>query len=145
MKWHRIFLLFVFITSAVIIPYTAASDKTDFINSLNGERVYVYFFYFTQHCDECLIVEQALLKVLNEYYFQELKNKRLIYKKINLTDPDPESKKIAQELKVRRQLLLVVSGDTVINLTRDAFRFAETRYEQFCISTRKAIDQELSQ
>ena len=146
MKWYRILILIsVFITVQAILPDTTASDKINFINSLNGEQVYIYYFYFTPPCDECIIVEKALLKVLNEYYSQELKNKQLIYRKINLTDPDPESKKIAQELKVRRQLLLLVSGDTVVNLTKDAFRFAETQYELFHNSIRKAIDQELSQ
>lgn len=115
------------------------------IYGLNRQPVYIYYFYFTPRCEECLIVEKALVKVLDEYYSKELKNQSLIYKKINLTNPDPESRKIAQDLKVRRQLLLIVSGDTILNLTRDAFRYAENQYELFRSSMKNSIDQVLSQ
>lgn len=108
-------------------------------------QIYIYYFYFTPRCEECEIVEKAMLKVLNENYSQELKNKRIIFQIINLTDPDPESKKIIEELRVRRQLLLLVHGESIINQTRDAFKYAENQYDQFRESMKNAIDQALSQ
>ena len=145
LKWYRILILaFTLITGLVMLPGTASADKAVFENGLNGQQVYIYYFYFTPRCDECIIVEEALLKILNGHYSQELKNKRLIFQKINLSDPDPESRKIIQELRVRRQLLLLVSGDIKVNLTRDAFRFAENQYEHFRDITKNAIDQALS-
>ena len=145
LKWYRILILaFTLITCLVMLPGTASADRVVFENGLNGQKVYIYYFYFTPRCDECIIVEKALLKVLNGHYSRELKNKRLIFQKINLSDPDPESRKIIQELRVRRQLLLLVSGDIKVNLTRDAFRFAENQYEHFRDITKNAIDQALS-
>jgi hypothetical protein len=64
---------------------------------------------------------------------------------MDLTNPDSESKKIIQELRVRRQLLLLVSGETTVNLTKDAFRYAENQYERFRDIIKAAIDQALSQ
>lgn len=106
--------------------------------------VYIYYFYFDRRCEECIILENALRKLLNEHYSQELKSKRLIFKMINLTKPDSESKEIIQELKVRRQLLLVVSEGVTVNMTRDAFRFAENQYERFRDEMKTKIDQVLS-
>lgn len=128
-----------------MLPGVASADKAVFENGLSGEQVNIYFFYFTPRCEECIIAEEALLKVLNGHYSQELKNKRLIFQKINLSDPDPESKKIIQELRVRRQLLLLVYGDITVNLTRDTFRFSEKQYELFRDIMKNAIDQALSQ
>jgi hypothetical protein len=144
-EYLRIIILAVAFISSLVIPADIAfANKTHLKNGLNSQPVYIYYFYFTPRCDECLIVEKALVKVLDDYYSEELRSKQLIYKTINLTDPDPESKKIAQELRVRRQLLLLVSGDTIVNMTRDAFRYAETRYELFRDSMKNAIDQILS-
>ncbi len=145
LKWYRTLILaFTLITGLVMLSSTTSADKAVFENSLDGQQVYIYYFYFTPRCDECIIVEEALLKILNGHYSQEVKNKRLIFQIINLSDPDPESKKIIKELRVRRQLLLLVSGDIKINLTRDAFRFAENQYERFRDIMKNAIDQVLS-
>jgi hypothetical protein len=124
---------------------TSDGEAVSIYSRLSREPIYVYYFYFTPRCEECLIVEKALVKVLNDYYSQAMKDRRLIYKTINLTNPDPESRKIAQDLKVRRQLLLIVSGDTILNLTRDAFRYAENQYELFRNSMKNSIDQVLTQ
>jgi hypothetical protein len=110
-----------------------------------SQPVYIYYFYFTPRCEECLILEKTLVKFLNENYSRELKDQLILYKTINLTDPDPESKKIAQDLKVRRQLLLIISGDIILNVTKDAFRYAETQYDLFSISMKKSISQVLTQ
>jgi predicted DsbA family dithiol-disulfide isomerase len=126
-------------------PFAVTAEKVSARNVLNDQPIYIYYFYFTPRCDECIILEKALLKVLNGHYAQELKSKRLILKMINLTNPDPESKKIIQELRVRRQLLLLVSGETKVNLTKDAFRYAENQYERFRDIIKAAIDQALSQ
>ena len=146
MKWRRfLILVFVFITGVIILPGITSANKVVFNNRFNSQPVYVYYFYFTPRCDECIILEKSLSKVLNGHYSQELKNKQLIFKMIDLSNPDSESKKIIQELRVRRQLLLLVHGETIVNLTRDAFRYAENQYDQFRDIMRNAIDQALSQ
>ncbi len=138
-------LIFISFTGLAMKPFVASADNTAIKNVLNDNPVYIYYFYFTPRCDECIILEKALLKVLNGQYSQELKSKRLIFKMIDLTNPDSESKKIIQELRVRRQLLLLVSGETTVNLTKDAFRYAENQYERFRDIIKAAIDQALSQ
>ncbi len=127
-----------------IQPVYSLQSGASFTDYSNNQAVNLYYFYFTPRCDECIILENALQKVLNNHYSQELKSKKLIYKGINLSDPDAESRKIIQDLRVRRQLLLLVSGDTIINLTKDAFRYAENQHERFSEFITKAIDQVLS-
>lgn len=146
LKWSGLLILiFISFTDLAFKPFSASAEKVITGNVLNEQSVYIYYFYFTPRCDECIILEKALLKVLNGQYSQELKSKRLIFKMINLTNPDSESKKIIQELRVRRQLLLLVSGETTVNLTKDAFRYAENQYERFRDLIKTAIDQALTQ
>jgi hypothetical protein len=147
----RFNLLLIFLSTFVSLIchtgdplYASQSGKNSSASYSNDQPVYLYYFYFTPRCDECIILENALQKVLNSYYSQEIKSKKLIYKGINLTDPDTESRKIIQDLRVRRQLLLLVSGDTIINLTKDAFRYAESQHERFTEFITNAIDQVLS-
>jgi hypothetical protein len=146
LKFSRIFILiFISIIGLNIKPVVAGNYKSSVVINLNEQPVYIYYFYFTPRCDECMILEKALLKVLNGHYSNELKSKQLIYKMINLSDPDSESRKIIQELRVRRQLLLLVSGEISVNLTKDAFRYAENQHERFNDLIKNAIDQALSQ
>jgi hypothetical protein len=146
LKWSRLSLLiFISFTSLYFKSVAASAEGTISINVLNEQPVYIYYFFFTPRCDECIILEKALQKVLNGNYSQELKSKRLIFKMIDLTNPDSESKKIIKELGVRRQLLLLVSGETKVNLTKDAFRYAENQYDHFRDFIKTAIDQVLTQ
>ena len=114
-------------------------------NIRNPQNVLIYYFYFTPRCEECYIVENEVKKVIKEFYSNELKNQQLVFRMINLTNPDPASKIIIKELKVRRQLLLVISGGITQNLTKDAFRYAEKQKSQFSKMLITAINQALSQ
>jgi hypothetical protein len=145
-RWSKIAITALAVMGGITFsPGNVSADRGDLEIGSNSGQIYLYYFYFTPRCEECEIVEKATLKLLNENYSRELKNKRIIFQIINLTDPDPESKKIIEELKVRRQLLLLVQGETIVNLTRDAFRYAENQYDQFRDSMKNAIDQALSQ
>lgn len=137
-------LAFTFIAGLVLIPGAVSAEEAVFEDGMKGRQVYIYYFYFTPRCDECLILEEGLQKVLDGDFPRELKDNRLIFKKINLSDPDPGSKEIIRELRVRRQLLLLVSGETKVNLTRDAFRYVETQYDHFHKIMKDAIKQALS-
>lgn len=108
------------------------------------QPVYIYYFYFTPRCEECIILEKALVKVLKSDYTTQVNNKQLVFKMIDLTNPDSESKKIIQELRVRRQLLLLIDGELTINLTKDAFRYAENQYDKFRDLMKNSIDQALA-
>ena len=139
-----IILALILLIGFTFKPVYALQSGTPFTTYSDNQPVYLYYFFFTPRCEECMILEKALLEVLNEHYSQELKSKKLIFKLINLSDPDAESNKIIQELRVRRQLLLLVSGDTIVNLTKDAFRYAENQHDRFTEFMTKAIDQVLS-
>jgi hypothetical protein len=143
---HSWMLILTFISLAGLSnhPVNALQSGSSFTTYSNNPAVYLYYFFFTPRCEECMILEKALLQVLNEHYTQELKSKKLNFKMVNLSDPDAESRKIIQDLRVRRQLLLLVSGDTIINLTKDAFRYAENQHERFTEYMTNAIDQVLS-
>jgi len=113
--------------------------------NLDRNKVDIYYFHFVPRCDECIIMEAALFKILREDYPEATKAGHLNFKSINLSDPDPESEQLIKKLRVRRQLLLLVRDDTTVNLTRDAFRFVERDHERFRNLMKEAIDLALSQ
>lgn len=95
------------------------------------KQVLLYYFYFVPRCDECLLLDKALEELLEKHYRNEMQNGRLVFRRINLSDPDMDEEAIIRELRIRRQLLLLVSDGETINLTRDAFRFVERDNERF--------------
>lgn len=144
-KLPALVLLVAFYSNPSALCGTSSGNDRGYSENLQRNEVFLYYFYFVPRCDECIILETALLKMLQDFYHDEVNDGDLIFKKINLSDPDPESEQLIKKLRVRRQLLLLVRDDTTENLTRDAFRFVERDYERFRILMKEAIDRALSQ
>lgn len=127
-----------------VSPDTTASPA--YQHGFESERpVNIYYFYFTPRCDECIILGNGLRLILSEHYAREIDSGKLVFKEINLTDPDEDEKEIIKKLRVRRQLLLLVTEENTLNLTRDAFRFVERDFERFVRTMREAMDEALAQ
>ncbi|TVR73443.1 MAG: hypothetical protein EA408_04890 [Marinilabiliales bacterium] len=110
---------------------TISSVTTPAALPAGNNQAYLYYFYFVPRCDECLILDKALGELLDKHYLEEIENGRLIFRRINLSDPDSQEQEIIRDLRVRRQLLLLVSEEETVNLTRDAFRFVERDPDRF--------------
>jgi hypothetical protein len=136
---------FFLIAALSSLPNIVQGKSTPFNNNKYPQNVLIYYFYFTPRCKECYSVERSVKKILNEQYSDQLKSGRIIFKMMNLTHPDPESKRIIQQLKVRRQLLLLLYGDITLNLTKDAFRYVDKQNNKFREMMQNAINQGLSQ
>ncbi len=132
--------VFMFCLSLPVYPAWFTGSHTGSFLSANhaaapqpagNSQAYLYYFYFIPRCDECMLLDKALGELLDKHYLEEIENGRLIFRRINLSDPDRQEQKIISDLRVRRQLLLLVSGEEKINLTREAFRFVERDPERF--------------
>ena len=117
----------------------SAANTTE-VQPAGNKQNYLYYFYFVPRCDECLILDKALEELLEKHYRKELEKGQLVFKRINLSEPEMEDEAIIRDLRVRRQLLLLVSGEDRINLTRDAFRFVERDPERFMQSVMNPLN-----
>ncbi len=129
--------------SVSLTGYTAgnfSAVNTTEVQPDGNKQTYLYYFYFVPRCDECLVLDKALEELLEKHYRKELENGQLVFKRINLSEPERADEAIIRDLRVRRQLLLLVSDDDRINLTRDAFRFVERDPERFMQSVMNPLN-----
>ena len=87
-------------------------------------KVDVYYFHTNTRCATCRAIEsEAKLDV------QELFGKDVSFSAYNLDEAKGEAK--GKELGVNSQVLLVVKGDTKINITNEGFLYARTDPDKF--------------
>ncbi len=112
-------------------------EKTDAIIS-KTEKVEVYYFHYTRRCVTCTTVENEIRATLDEFYSEEMKSRDVVFKAINLDDPDSEE--IAKKLEISGQTLLIVAGNKKENLTTDAFLNAKSNPERLRGIIKSTID-----
>ncbi len=115
------------------------SESNDNKSSINVEesneknKVVVYYFHNARRCATCKAVEAVTKKALQELYGDDVELK--VY---SLESVDGEL--ISEKLGVFSQTLLIVSGDTKINLTNEAFMYARNNPEKLKEIIKENID-----
>ena len=123
MKTSNMFFLF-FIALSLNISCSAQTDKNNEITEVRqGDNVEVYYFHSSRRCETCKAVEDVSKTSIAELYGEAVS-----FTGYNLDEP--EAAKKAEELEVSGQTLLIVSGDTKINITNDGFMYARSNPEK---------------
>jgi hypothetical protein len=125
MKLFKILIFSLLLAFLNISCSTNNSDSksTDNKASVNVEeskeknKVVVYYFHNARRCATCNAVEAESKKSLQELYGDDIELK--VY---SLESVDGEL--LAEKHGVFSQTLLIVSGDTIINITNEAFMHA---------------------
>ncbi len=113
---NTLFLFFVAISMTV--SCSAQTEKNNEITEVKkGDNVEVFYFHSTRRCVTCQAVEEVSKASVAELYGDTVK-----FTGYNLDEP--EAAKKAEELEISGQTLLIVSGDTKINITNDGFMYA---------------------
>lgn len=94
-----------------------ADKKVKTAGISESAAVEVFYFHNTRRCITCNAVEAVTLETLTENY-----GEKIPFISYNLEEADGKTK--AQELGVSGQTLLIVKGDTKINLTNEGFMYA---------------------
>ena len=89
-----------------------------------AKTVSVYYFHYTRRCYTCKNVEEQSRNTVNELY-----GDKVPFTAYNLDEPEGEKK--GNELGVSGQTLLIVSGDTKINITNEGFMYASRMPDKF--------------
>jgi len=123
MKTSKMFFLF-FIALSLNISCSAQTDKNNEVTEIKqGDNVEVFYFHSTRRCETCKAVEEVSKTSIAELYGETVS-----FTGYNLDEP--EAAKKAEELEVSGQTLLIVSGDTKINITNDGFMYARSNPEK---------------
>jgi hypothetical protein len=119
---HIVMLSFALIIMLGNFSCNAQTTKKPDVNSSSSTKVEVYYFHFTQRCATCHAVEDNARSAVETLYPEKVKNGEYAFKGLNLDDAS--SKAIAEKLGVGGQTLLVVCGNTKIDLTSQGFMYA---------------------
>lgn len=102
-----------------------------------SDAVQVVLFHLSQRCSSCNAVEEVTLDVLSSTYAEEMEEGKIRFVALNFRSENGKS--AAKTLRASGQTLYVVKGDSVSNLTSEAFMFAETHPDRY----RKALKNEI--
>lgn len=91
---------------------------------LQEGKVNVVYFHFTRRCATCEAIETE-----SQNAVKEMGDDEVVFLSVNLDDEDNE--KLAEELGVSGQTLLIVKGGEQENLTKEAFRYARSEATKF--------------
>ena len=106
--------------------------------SVISDDIQVYYFHNTKRCATCNAVEDETKMALELFYEERMKDGSIEFTSLNLEEENGES--MAQALQVSGQTLLIVKGETQVNLTNEGFMNARTNPTKFHETLRTQID-----
>ena len=131
-------LTFMFLMAVSLSACNAQSSKEQKSVAADTEELQVYYFHFTKRCATCNAVENETKVALEMYYSEKVKEGKIAFASLNLEESD--GKKMAGQLKVSGQTLLLVKGDQMVNLTNEGFMNARTNSGKFHEILKSNID-----
>lgn len=128
---------FVFITILALsmnISCSAQTNKKDEITQVsNTEKIEVFYFHYTRRCATCNAVESVSKEAVAELY-----GDKVSFAGFNLEEENGKQK--GEQLGVSGQSLLIVSGDTKINITNEGFMNARSNPDKLKQIIKEKID-----
>lgn len=110
-----------------------AKNKKSAAPENTKDRTEVLYFHGKQRCPTCMAIEQNTRAVVEEQFADELKNGTLVFRIIDISEPENEA--IADKYEVTWSSLIVSrwqgGKESAENLTEYAFANARTAPETF--------------
>jgi len=137
MKMLKYSILIMFVAFSFFACYAQTSENQKTENVIS-EEVQVYYFHYTKRCATCNAVENETKMALEMYYEEKMKAGTIEFTSLNLEKDEGKTK--AQTLHVSGQTLLIVKGETHVNLTNEGFMNARTNPTKFHEIIKAQID-----
>ena len=131
-------LIFLLIVTVSVSACNAQSSQDQNSSVADTDEFQVYYFHFTKRCATCNAVENEAKVALEMFYADQLKEGNIVFISLNLEEDD--GKKMADQLKVSGQTLLLVKGDQMVNLTNEGFMNARTKPDKYHEILKSNID-----
>ena len=128
--------LILFGCNAPTTDNQTSENQTDEI--AQSDDIQVYYFHNTKRCATCNAVEDETLMALELFYKENIEAGTIEFTSLNLEEE--EGKSMAESLQVSGQTLLLVKGETMVNLTNEGFMNARTNPTKFHEILRTQID-----
>jgi hypothetical protein len=120
---------------ALVLPLFAFSSNKE---GEQTNKIEAYYFHFTARCATCKAVEEQTKNDILTLYPKQVKDGSISFQSLNLDEP--AGKLLGEKLKVSGQTVLIVKGNTKINLTNDGFLYAVTNPLKFKSILKEKID-----
>ena len=137
MKMLKSSFLIMFVAMSLFSCNAQTSENQKTENAIS-EDVQVYYFHNTKRCATCNAVENETKVALEMFYEDKMKAGTMDFTSLNLEED--EGKEVAQSLHVSGQTLLIVKGETQVNLTNEGFMNARTNPTKFHEIIKTQID-----
>ena len=142
MKTLKPSFLLMFAVLALSACNAPTTDKQTSDNQTSenviSDDIQIYYFHNTKRCATCNAVEDETLMALELFYKENIEAGTIEFTSLNLEEEEGET--MAQTLKISGQTLLLVKGETQVNLTNDGFMNARTNPSKFHEILRTQID-----
>jgi len=133
MKSIKLFLITVFALS-MIISCSAQSEKENKTAKVSKtDKVAVFYFHYTRRCATCNAVESVSKEAIADLYGDKVN-----FTSLNLEEENGEAQ--GKKLQISGQTLLIVAGDTKINITNEGFMNARSNPEKLKAIIKEKID-----
>ena len=136
MKAFKFTLMLLMAVSLLASNANSSKEQKSF--AADAEELQVYYFHFTKRCATCNAVENETKVALEMYYADQMKEGTLAFTSLNLEEEN--GKKMAAQLKVSGQTLVLVKGEQMVNLTNEGFMNARTNSGKFHEILKSNID-----
>ncbi len=131
-------LALMLLMAVTLSSCNAQSSQERKLAVADNDELQVYYFHFTKRCATCNAIETETRVALETFYAGQVEGGNIAFTSLNLDEED--GKKMAEQLKVSGQTLLLVKGDKMVNLTSEGFMNARTNSDKFHEILKNNID-----
>lgn len=126
-------LFFALVALGMNISCSAQTNKNEETKVSKADKVEVYYFHFTRRCMTCQAVENVSKEAVAELY-----GDKVSFADYNLDEETGKAK--GNELEVSGQTLLIIAGETKINITNEGFMNARSNPDKLKQIIKEKID-----
>ncbi len=136
-KLGFILLMGLVAVSAQCCNSATADNSTNLKVTLDENQkssdVKAYYFHVTRRCATCQAIEAVSKEAIKEYY-----GDKVSFESINIEED--KDNPLVKKYKITGQTLLIINGDTKVDLTNEAFLNARTNPDKFKSKLKSTID-----
>lgn len=120
---------FILFAGIMLISCNSQTESKKVSTDVASQDLQIIYFHNTKRCVTCNAVENETKAALELYFADQLKAGSIEFTSLNLEEENGKEK--AKSLKVSGQTLLLIKGESMVNLTNEGFMNARTNPSKF--------------
>lgn len=131
-------LLFISLLVVSCRQQSQTAQKLQTPAEVSGNDIEVYYFHMTVRCATCRTIESEARKNVEMLYPEEFNSGKINFTALNIEEE--AGKALGEQFGINGQTLLIVKGDQKINVTSEAFLYAEGKPDKFASVIKESVD-----